>query len=363
MNEVRALKVGILTFHRAINSGAVLQAYALQKCINDLGFDCEIVDYRCKAIDSAYKLFHVPISMKSLLSDLVNYYSRRKKKNKFNTFIKNEVNLSSKSYYRNNIDRMDDEYDCFFVGSDQVWNEELTGKDKTYFLDFCDRWKKNSYAASVGSRTIDERHKRLFSRMLNDYNSLSLREKSSVDILSSILNKEIEQSIDPVFLLHRKKWNQLSGRRLEKKPYIFAYCLHESDVYTQAKKLAEEMGIRVICVPFGRKCGIKAEIRRSLGPQDFINYIKNSEAVVSDSFHAVAFSLIYNKCFIAVKKKQYFEQNERVDSLLQLFGLQRDSRYVGNEEFLRVNKTIDIERKKATCYLLDAINRSLEHRS
>ena len=354
------MKVGIITFHRAVNCGAVLQAYALQRYISDMGYDCEVVDYRCNAIESAYNLIHTPVSLKSIISDLLYYNNCRRKKKKFNDFLNNEIGISSSSYYRSDVERMDKEYGCFFVGSDQVWNRKLINQDDTFFLDFCLPYKKNSYAASLGRKKMNDEQKKYYAKMLSDFHGISVREKSSVDMLSEIVKNKIVQNIDPVFLLSKESWNQLTGKQMEKTPYIFAYCLHESDVYYEAEKLSKDLGMKIICVPSGLRCSIKADFRRSLGPIEFLNLIKFADYVISDSFHAISFSIIFNRKFIAIRKKKYPELNERIDSLMQLFNITHDARNLDFDKYAGIETMICLERSKSNKYLSDAIMHSME---
>ena len=353
------MKIGILTFHRAVNCGAVLQAYALQRYISDMGYDCEIIDYRCDAIESAYNLIHTPVSLKSIISDLLYYNIRIRKKKKFDAFLHNKLVISPSSYYRSDIKKMEEKYDCFFVGSDQVWNRNLIDKDDTFFLDFCSCNKKYSYAASLGNNKLSDEQKEYYSRMLDDFCGVSVREKSSVYLLSEIVKNKVVQNIDPVFLLPKEIWNQMTGDQIEKKSYIFAYCLHESDVYYEAQKMSKELGIRIICVPSGLRCSIKADFRKSLGPIEFLNLIRFADYIISDSFHAISFSIIFNKRFLAVRKKQYPELNERIDSLLQLLNIDSNATYLGNEDYLRIENIINSDRSKSNEYLSDAIIHSM----
>ena len=87
-----------------------------------------------------------------------------------------------------------------------------------------------------------------------------------------------------VFLLSKESWNQLTGKQMEKTPYIFAYCLHESDVYYEAEKLSKDLGMKIICVPSGFRCSIKADFRKSLGPIEFLNLIRFADYIISYSY-------------------------------------------------------------------------------
>lgn len=137
------MKVGILTFHRAINYGAVLQTFALQKVLSRY-CECEVIDYRCKYIENLYKPFNISKDrfIRSLISTILKYRSRKIKMIKFYKFLDNNVKLSP-SFNKSDLKNIEDNYDVFITGSDQVWNNSCAGFDKTYFLDFVsDKRKK-----------------------------------------------------------------------------------------------------------------------------------------------------------------------------------------------------------------------------
>lgn len=108
---------------------------------------------------------------------------------------------------------------------------------------------------------------------------------------------------------------------VQHQPYIFVYCLHESSVYDEAKRLSEKTGLPIVCVPASWRCPVKGKIIRDMGPQEFVSAIRSAEYVVTDSFHAAAFSIIYNRKLIPILKKAYPELNERLTSLIKMCGL------------------------------------------
>lgn len=145
-------KVGILTFQQAVNYGAVLQMYALQKIVSELGYDVEIINYDSPKIAEGYNPFHYQNiwKPKAFLSDVLNCFSRIERNQKFNAFIQENMKLSS-LISKDKLVEIADYYDYYIVGSDQVWNPDITGDDSTYFFDFVIRnEKKLSYAASFG---------------------------------------------------------------------------------------------------------------------------------------------------------------------------------------------------------------------
>ena len=150
------MKIGIMTFHRAINYGAVLQTYALQKYLNDSGYDAEVIDYRCDHMENFYKILSVKNkSIKQVIRGLLNFIYVYKKKSRFYGFLDQNVKISSKIYDKSNIGESNNEYDKFITGSDQVFNYACSQFDKNYFLEFVKNYdKKYSYAASFGMKEV-----------------------------------------------------------------------------------------------------------------------------------------------------------------------------------------------------------------
>ncbi|MFR2058366.1 MAG: polysaccharide pyruvyl transferase family protein [Oscillospiraceae bacterium] len=143
----KANKVGILTFHRANNYGAVLQAYALQTYLETIGVNAEIVDYRSAYLEKAYRGHSLANKdIKKLLRDLSDWPIRYLKNKAFEKYRKQYLNLS-KTYLENNVIESNNMYDYFLFGSDQIWNYNLSGKDSNYLGAFVsDKKKLNSYA-------------------------------------------------------------------------------------------------------------------------------------------------------------------------------------------------------------------------
>lgn len=207
------------------------------------------------------------------------------------------------------------------TGSDQVWNLDLTGHDKAFFLNFTDYTKRASYAASVGKKELYKDTAVDCRDELKRFEFLSVREDSTAVELCEKLGKIPEVVVDPVFLLKVEQWNRIVKESKSAKPYIFVYCLHELSVYDEAKRLSEKTGLPIVCVPASWRCPVKGKIIRDMGPQEFVSAIRSAEYVVTDSFHAAAFSIIYNRKLIPILKKAYPELNERLTSLIKMCGI------------------------------------------
>ena len=144
--------IGIITFHRADNFGAVLQNYALQQAIYKLGYKCETIDYISKNIEDFYSLDNLnnKISIKKKIENTINKKSKKISHEKFESFRKNFLYISSKQYTSDTIKEAN--YQLYICGSDQIWNREIIGPEDvvTYTLNFTNM-KKAAYSASCGS--------------------------------------------------------------------------------------------------------------------------------------------------------------------------------------------------------------------
>lgn len=196
------VKVGILTFHRALNIGGNLQAFALQKFLEKNKINNEIIDYRADFIENNYYNNKVTLlKLKKMIKGIFKNYEKKDKK-PFINFCDNYLNVSDQKYYNNNINNTNNIYDVFIVGSDQVWSSTCAGFDENYFLTFTNK-KKLSYAASLGGSDIDESLKIEYKERLKSFHAISLREKSAISNIKSIYDGEVVNLIDPT-LLHKK---------------------------------------------------------------------------------------------------------------------------------------------------------------
>ena len=181
-------KVGIVTFHRALNYGAVLQSYALQKTVSSLGAECEIVDYICPKITADYKPFRIYKNdlLKSFAKSCVMVRRRAKRRDAFKSFFNNYLVKSKKSYTPQNIGELKSDYDLFISGSDQVWSPRCVGFDPAYFLTFADDKQKYSYAASFAVPTLPDEFIDEYKKRLNGFQKFSVREPSGEKLVKEL---------------------------------------------------------------------------------------------------------------------------------------------------------------------------------
>lgn len=331
-------KVCIVTNYKNTgNYGALLQAYALNRVISDLGFECETLNFNLNE-QNGTKLFRYYNRIKrkefvclagDIKRDLGKFIVRGKilkRKKALNRFRNNIPH--TEFYTFNNISKINDRYDCYICGSDQIWRPTHEGNlVGIYWLDVINcNCVKASYAASIG---IDQLPDSLTSRvqeLLSSFNYISVRENSAKEYLSKIVDKEIEVSIDPVFLLEKNKWESIAKYPKESDSYIFVYMIHGSkSLLKSISEYARLNNMTIVTFPYMAYYFRKEELLFGdikifdADPSEFIGYIKNAECVFTDSFHATAFSIILHKYFYVSSANEV--AFSRIENLLSASGI------------------------------------------
>lgn len=343
--------VGIITFHRAHNYGAMLQAYALCQVIKKMNLRCEIIDYHCEAIDGFYKKESVidTLSRTDFLKALQVVYDRVKRGYyfdfsyyKFKKFLKNELPISNNSYINshqlNNLP-----YYAYILGSDQIWNKEITkGYDKVYFGTFIPEGKKKiAYAASVGNGYLDENDERFFKKQLQSFDFIGVREKQLKTEIEALGYNGVECTLDPTLLLDPAEWQKfIRNKQMSQGKYILIYMAQsDKNVYKSAKKLSRRLGYPLIEITYKYDYTIK-DIKqvKSCGPKEFLTLFYYSEFIITNSFHGTCFSIIFEKNFYFIPLKG---SEGRVTSLLSLLGL--ENRRAATFKEININDNIDYE--------------------
>lgn len=343
-----------MTFHRAINYGAVLQAYALRRYIKDT-FDigCDVIDYRCADIESMYGYSGKRLSLKTGLKRM---FSARKTK-AFEDFLINEIEIG-KSVQRSMLGNEADKYDIIITGSDQVWGSPRIGKDEAYFLDFVNApAKKASYAASMGSGEIEERFKDKYKALLEDFAFLSVREQKAGASLYKLLGRQAEVSIDPTLLLRRKEWAAVASDRFKGNRYVLIYTLTDSpSVIAAAKRIADERRLKIynISDSYHSEKGIRN--LRFLSPGEWVGAFMNAEYIVTNSFHGTAFAINFNVDFNTEVTGAIKKRGTRITDILRLFGLENrlieGSRFdSGKIDYMSANRVLVHEQNRSEAYL------------
>ena len=314
----------IITCHDVYNYGASLQAYALQTFLEKREVDARIIDYQAPYLSKLFDFNDMPEKCKKNLvlkwlfrCHLLNVYIPAIPKYfRYKKFNKKYLKLTSEKFINNEQLRMLKPADMYFCGSDQIWNSYNypCGKDPAFFLDFApSNASKFSYAASFGSNRIDEDYSEFIKEKLSSFDAISVREKSGQAILESLNVSDVEFVVDPVFLLPQNEWSKLARKKIEK-PYVLIYAFNNMEKAREiAKHIAFQNDFEIKEFAYGKS-------EYSSGPCEFLYLIKNAQYVVTNSFHAIAFSLIFEKQFWVVDRAEK-ELSERLDNILEIANL------------------------------------------
>ncbi len=360
------MKVGIITFHRAINYGAVLQTYALNYAIKELGAKCNVIDYRCPKIEQDRKIIKKGLSIKEMFVLFLQSYINIRKYKKFDKFIEKNISITNRKFYnKSDLLELNKEYDEFISGSDQVWSIICTDFDKNYFLDFVEENnKKNSYAASFGFEKIPDEYANEYKHLLEKFNNISVREKQGIRIVEELLNRSAEISLDPTFLLNKTEWSKIAKEVSIKNKYVLLYLMEVNrDIIKFAENFAASKNYELVYINSGGiRNRINAKYIRTAGPDEYLGLFKNAEYIITNSFHGVAFSINFNKNFYVSLQKAKNAANSRLDNILDILNLK--DRLINLKEveisekainYEEVNNKIAENREKSLNYLRNII--------
>lgn len=362
------MKIGIITFNRAINYGAVLQAYALQKFLDSLGIDSDIIDYRSPYIEEFYKPIkaHPLREPKTFIREVIFAPNNLKKRKKFNDFSYKYLRLTKPIYDENELKGLNNQYDCFISGSDQVWNLKWSGFDKVYFLDFAENEKKYSYAASFGFERIPEGQEQAYAELLREFKKISVRENTGKNIISELLGRTSEVSLDPTCLLTKNEW-KTTAKKPADSGYVLLYTLERnSKLNAYAKALALEKNTKVIYIADAIKKSKQYSYQGFLSPEEFVGLFANAGYVVTNSFHGLMFAVIFEKQFCLQYQQKKDAPNSRLSDFLHDFDLE-DRVMVGDYlkdkpiNYIHVKKLMEKKKDESRKYF-ESINNSCNAR-
>lgn len=340
--------IGVIThYYNSTNYGGLLQSYALCRYLNSKGVDAKQVCF-----DASKQSLKIPAKIKLHL-----YYAKKRlwglvnpkafleirKRNKSVVAFRNGIPHTNRVYTFKNLYKLNDCFDAFITGSDQVWNP--ISVNEAYSLSFSKK-PNYSYAASVASETIPDKKTKYYEDFLKSFKKVSVRERNA----KRILPVESTLVLDPVFLVSADTWRTVASPRLIKEPYVFCYFLGDSiEGRKMAVQFAHENNLKVVNIPylkgFYRKCddNLFDYSLSEITPNDFLSLIMNAEYVFTDSFHAICFSYIYKKSFFVFDRPGKASMNTRIEDIL--FTLDLEARFIADST-KNLNEYSDIDYSK-----------------
>lgn len=319
------MKVLNITLHAIDNYGSVLQTLATETIFRKLGCEVETIDYvrETAQLDSFYKIMRyggpsITLKVKQLISHL--FLREKGRAELFEKWRRGNLQLTTVAY------RSDNDFevnlpiaDVYCTGSDQTWNTVCQGGiPYPYFLSFVPEGKKRiSFSASFGITSLPKKDEDIVKNLLKKYDAVSIRERSGLNILNQ-LGIEGQVVLDPTLVVGTEFWSSRTGVPKVEGEYLLVYQLNRSEKFAQyVKNYAKSHNLKVVII--GGKFKLKGGlVFPYVLPEEFMNLIKYAKVVITDSFHATAFSVLFHRQFINIYPPHY---STRLDSFLKSLNL------------------------------------------
>lgn len=303
------MKIGLITFHDTTNFGSLLQTYGLYKCIENLGFECEVIDYQCKSICD--RELPKPNSLryggKAFLRHLF-FDEKKRKYQKLHEFAVNKMKISDRCDNEGKRE-LNGQYDKFIVGSDIVWGTDITDGDTTYFLDFVeDSSKKYAFSSSVGNEWSIQDKNRL-KPLLSGFRRIAVREDEAADWVAELTGNRPEVVCDPTMLLSADEWSDMTSTKYAESNYVLVYFdSPKNECLNKAIRYAKANGLKVLFVNYG-KPRKGTETVRPYALEDFLSLIYYAKRVFTASYHGMLFSVYFNRQFLYFNRSHKSRMN------------------------------------------------------
>ena len=357
-------KVGIITFHQAINYGAVLQAYALKEVCNQLGYEAHIINYAESDMEKVpkpiYDFIHSSnkkAAIYTLIRSLMSYPGDKKKWELFYKFRKKYLDESVLCTNKKEIIQLG--YDAYIVGSDQIWNYKITNNsfDPVFFCDFETEAEKIIYAASSQDIPFPLDMEMKFKEMLNKMPlAVAIREKKLSDYVADLTEIQYPVVLDPTLLAGREILEHLPDADIPNKPYILIYQIDSnpfSDISVKNLEKRFKCTAYTMTVP---RLGSVHGRKGVAGPEEFLSLLKGAKFLVTNSFHGIAISLLFEKQFFVYENGGVMT---RIDGLLsELNLLDRKVKMVADInienviDYAPINKRLKLLRENSKEFLI-----------
>lgn len=329
-------KTGIITFHRTANFGSCLQAYALHSTVEKLGYACELIDYRCPAIEEREGIQkHYSFFPKDILRRILYQPITNRKYKSLLSFLETNAHIG-KAYTPQTIAQANEAYDKFIVGSDIVWGVDITENDYNYFLEFVqDNTKKYAFSSSVGNSDTTAVDPKI-PELLKSFRQIAVREQAATQWVQELSGKEAMWVCDPTMLLTAQQWKEAVKPKQYKEDYVLVYFLdNKGKCMRDAKEYAAKHGLRVKFVNYGMTPMKGVQRVKPTSLQEFLGLIQSAKFVFTASYHGMLFSLYFQKEFVFYTRAH----SDRVLSLAKRLAIE------GN-----CADTMAIEDYKPICY-------------
>lgn len=323
--------VAIMTWHTYKNYGSILQASAITRTIHNLGYDATMISYLPKGSREDNRMHIVRRCIKKCKQILNPTCFSDKENMLFDAYVAEKIPLTTPCRSYPELYALNDEYDAFVCGSDQIWSPHCY--DDKYFLSFVRNPRKMvAYAPSMGAtKIVNPIVKEKMAAHIARFQHLAVREQQGADLIHAMTGQTAHVVLDPTLLMDAAEWDAFasveSTQKIRDEEYILCYFLGEADKYMgYVRKLSKKLQIPFYVIPLTRKQkNSKHAVPFSVGPSEFVSLIRCAKYVCTDSFHGMAFSVNYNIPFSVFKRFQDNDpqnQNSRVLNLLKFLKLE-----------------------------------------
>lgn len=371
--RLKMKNIGLVTFHASHNYGSVLQAYALQKKLTAEGYNVKIINYRSEKQKACYPVKRKYKGVKGALRNAYQWLiggALQRRYDEFERFINEVLPVTEEVNDEKELARFADSFDAYVCGSDQIWNPACQDFSKAYYLDFVRSKRKIAYAPSMGKAEFDEENAALIQYLLAPIDYISVREEQGSRFLSKLTDKPVRTVCDPVVLLDKKYWEEAAIMPKLGEPYLLCYFLdnnHGDREYLDL--IAKTLRLKVVVLNERIKDVFKFGYQKAYGasPFEFVGLIKNASFVYTNSFHATAFSTIFNVPFasmIAQSDNVHNNNDSRKIDFLRSVGLEKNcKKFLSAEEirnlsemdFSKANESLGVMQQAGNEYLLGAL--------
>jgi len=376
------MKIKTITCHRVYNYGASLQAYALQRKLEMMGHDVEIINFLPYFLRSRYNLFYVPESSKfyafsRFFPPLGLLYKLKAKLGMFKTIgrkysfdrFQSEFLHVGQTYYPDSksLQVNPPQADMYIAGSDQIWNTDMqNGHELAYYMDFGDQSIcRCTYAASFGISVLPNEYSDFVRGKVHKIDCVSVREKSGLAILKGIGRADAVKVLDPVFLLDKTEWANTVASKAKRyislpERYILLYeFCRDLQIRDFAQEASRITGWPIVSINDGLTHRYADMNINDAGPAEFVSLLSEAEMVITNSFHATAFSIIFQKEFYAFSLNSQ-RTSSRISELLDSFGIK--GRFNSNDlsddllDYDQITNNLFVQISESGAYLNDITN-------
>lgn len=350
-------KACVVTYCEWSSYGSVMQSLGLKNALNLIGCQSYIVKDRVAPLTKTRIHFTLGRNPKRIVVNLYNSLIKKKTEKRYENsvkFIQENVDVIYYNDYQALL-KNPPIADYYIAGSDQIFHPDLC--KPLFFLDFLNEKKRLTYAASMGKTVVSESKEEAFKDLVSKIDTVSVREKEMVDVLSKYTSKDINVHIDPTFLTEKEVWRKYEREYALKKPYILVYAIYwDRKLNRELKKLRKKTGYDIVLLGTGFSTVYGNKKIYDADPGQFLWLIDNAEAVVTSSFHGVAFSLIFNKKLSAVVNPAL---PSRINDLLDLLNVEKKEITsvldFNLENYNQINEQIEKERNRSITYLKEIL--------